>query len=68
MKKKQDIIQQYKSFREQVLNAREEDKRERTLTKEKQLQECIELQVSFGRDSVGSFYCRVVVYHMMEFI
>ncbi|KAJ8026646.1 Androglobin [Holothuria leucospilota] len=46
MKKKQEIIQQYKVFREQVLNAREEDKRERTLTKEKQLQECIELQTS----------------------
>ena len=45
MREKQRQIQEYKSFRDSVLANREEDKRLRNLTKEKQLQECIQLQV-----------------------
>ena len=41
----QRIRQQYKAFRESVLAEREEDKRIRNLTKDKQLQDAIQLQV-----------------------
>ncbi|XP_038078681.1 androglobin-like isoform X2 [Patiria miniata] len=43
---KQEEVRRYRAFRESVMEAREEDKRERNLTKERQLQKCTELQTS----------------------
>ncbi|XP_071801000.1 androglobin-like isoform X5 [Asterias amurensis] len=46
MRVKQDEVRRYKAFRESVLDAREEDKKDRNQTKERQLQQCIDLQTS----------------------
>ncbi|XP_022081747.1 androglobin-like [Acanthaster planci] len=43
---KQEEVRRYRAFRDAVMEAREEDKRDRNQTKERQLQKCIELQTS----------------------
>ena len=51
MRVKQDEVRRYKAFRESVLDAREEDKKDRNQTKERQLQQCIDLQVGSSRQT-----------------
>nr|XP_006811496.1 PREDICTED: androglobin-like [Saccoglossus kowalevskii] len=49
----EQLIQQYKAFREEVLTWREEDRKRRNLTKEMQIQECEELQEKLDKARKG---------------